>query len=190
MDEWFAKNRGLRRMYEETVDGYRAILERLGDHWAAHLDLGAALYRANALDEAETHVRRAIELGHPLPGIAENHLACIALAKGDIETARVHFARGVDLDPQHPLLIRNVQAFTDWLDTGGPARDGKLRLEASHEFQLLERTRQPTLPGPLAKDFTVWAPAEPPKSVPPIRPEEVTPPDRRRRLALLQTPHV
>jgi tetratricopeptide (TPR) repeat protein len=177
-------------MYEETVDGYRAILERLGDHWAAHLDLGAALYRANALDEAETHVRRALELGHPLPGIAENHLACIALARGDIETARVHFARGVDLDPQHPLLIRNVQAFTDWLDTGGPARDGKLRLEATHEFQLLERTRQPTLPGPLAKDFTVWEPAKPPTPVPPIRPEEMTPPDRRRRLALLQTPHV
>ncbi len=188
MDEWFGANRGLRRSYEEDVEGYREILARLGDHWGAHLDLGAALYRSGDLVESEVHVRRAIELGHPMEGLAENHLACIALARGDVETARVHFARGVARDPQHPLLLRNVQAFTDWLDTDGPVRDGSLRLEAHHEFQLLERTIQPTLPGPLARDFATWQPARPPQPIAPIRPEEVTPPDRRRRLALLQVP--
>ena len=37
------------------------------------------------LDEAEQHVRRALELGYPLPGLALNYLACIAARRGDYE---------------------------------------------------------------------------------------------------------
>jgi hypothetical protein len=37
-------------------------------------------------------------------------------------------------------------------------------LVAKHDFQLLERTAQPTLPGPLREDFAVWhAPSAPPE---------------------------
>ncbi len=185
MDAWFVKNKGLRKGYDETVDGYRAILARLGEHWGARLDLGAALYRENKLDEAEEHVQRALELGHPLPGLVHNHLACIALARGNVEMARVRFARGVEVDPQHALLLRNVQAFADWLAADGPDKGVPLRLEARHDFQLLERTTQPTLPGPLPQDFAAWTVPEGPRVIAPIRPEEIAAPDARRRLALL-----
>jgi hypothetical protein len=39
-------------------------------------------------------------------------------------------------------------------------------LLAKHEFQLLERPAQPTLPGPLAEDFAVWTPPPPPPERP------------------------
>lgn len=183
---WFRDNRGLRTMYRESTDDYRAILARLGDHHAAHLDLGAALYREGALDEAEHHVRRAIELGYPLPGIAYNYLACIAYARGDYDAMQDRFTEGVEIDPQHPSLLQNVMATFEWLQQGGPARGLPLALQAQHDFQLLERTIQPTLPGPLPADFAVWKPAETPRPIPPIRPEELAAARRQRRqLAVL-----
>src|SRR6185369_3423771 len=49
----------------------------LGDHHAAHMDLAGAYFRADQLDLAEVHVRRALELGTPVPGLALNYLGCI-----------------------------------------------------------------------------------------------------------------
>ena len=45
-----------------------------------------------------------------------------------------------------------------------------LDLVVRHDFQLLERTVQPTLPGPLPDDYAEWKPAPPP---PPARPDDV-----------------
>ncbi|MEI8257215.1 MAG: hypothetical protein WCJ30_16195, partial [Deltaproteobacteria bacterium] len=59
-------------------------------------------------------------------------------------------------------------------------------LETRHDFQLLERTIQPTLPGPLAPGFASWTAPDGPRPLAPIRPEEVASPDARRRLALIQ----
>src|SRR5690606_8387065 len=41
MNEWFYESSGLRVGHREGVREYGAILERLGDHHAAHMDLGA-----------------------------------------------------------------------------------------------------------------------------------------------------
>ncbi len=85
MNAWFAKNSGLREMYREGVPECRAILERLPDYHGAHMDLGGACFQVGLLDEAERHVRRALELGYPLPGLVYNYLACIAKVRGDIQ---------------------------------------------------------------------------------------------------------
>jgi radical SAM superfamily enzyme YgiQ (UPF0313 family) len=156
MNAWFSQNSGLREGYREGSREYRAILSRLGDYHAAHLDLGGALYREGSLDEAEHHVRRALDLGYPLPGLAHNYLACIAKARGDVVAMMDAFSLAAKVDPQHYVLIKNVQAARAWFAAGGPGKGLPLDLVARHDFQLLERTVQPTLPGPLADDFAAW----------------------------------
>ena len=158
MNAWFSQNAGLRVVHRETAEDYRAILERLGDYHAAHMDLGGALYHAGDLDGAERHVRRALDLGYPLPGLVHNHLACIAKARGDLDGMMDHFSHAAKIDPQHYVLIQNVNAARAWFKQGGPGKGLPLSLNVRHDFQLLERTVQPTLPGPLPEGWQAWAP--------------------------------
>jgi radical SAM superfamily enzyme YgiQ (UPF0313 family) len=75
MNEWFAENHGLRHAYTPGVDECRAVLGRLGDHAPAELDLAGAHYHAGDFDAADHHARRALDFGHPTPGLAHNYLA-------------------------------------------------------------------------------------------------------------------
>jgi tetratricopeptide (TPR) repeat protein len=170
---WFEKNRGLKLLYDASVSECEAIVARLPDHHAAYVDLAEALLRDGRLDEAEVALRRALTLGYPCPGLVHNDLACIAAARGDWQTAVSELASGVRGDPQHPALLHNHMMLQRWLDDGGPAADRPLRLDARHGFDLLERTAQPTLPGPLPEDFAVWSDNAPPAPAIPIRPEEL-----------------
>jgi anaerobic magnesium-protoporphyrin IX monomethyl ester cyclase len=156
MNRWFADNSGLRESFEETADDYRAILGRLGDYHAAHMDLAGALIRSGELEEGERHVRRALELGYPLPGLAYNYLACIGYARGDLDAMMKHFSHAAKIDPQHYVLIQNVNRARAWFKSEGPKKKLPLALTARHDFQLLERTVQPTLPGPLPPNFAEW----------------------------------
>ena len=156
LDAWFARNKGLQRMHAPDVAEYEAILARIPDHHAAHMDLGAACYHAGDLDRAERHVREAERLGYPCPGLVYNHLACIAKARGDLDGMMDHFSHAAKIDPQHWVLIQNVNAARAWFKDGGPSRKLPLSLAVRHDFQLLEKTLQPTLPGPLPEDFAVW----------------------------------
>jgi hypothetical protein len=156
LNEWFSANSGLREGHEDSVEERRATLARLGEHAGAELDLAVALHGAGELDEARAHAVRAMELGHPLPGLVLNLLACIAHAKGDVVGMMDRFSEAAKRDPQHWVLIRNVNAARKWFAEGGPARREPLVLSARSDFQLLERTAQPTLPGPLPRDFAAW----------------------------------
>ncbi len=155
--DWFNRNKGLHEVYRESSEDCRAILERLGDHPPAHMDMAGACLREGKLDDAEEHAKRAIELGYPLPGLALNYLACVAARRGDATRAKDLLSEAVARDPQHWVLVQNVRA----------AREGRMGdLVARHEFQLLERTAQPTLPGPLPDDFAAWRPAPSPPDRP------------------------
>jgi radical SAM superfamily enzyme YgiQ (UPF0313 family) len=156
LSTWFANNHGLRDKYLEGVEECRAILERLADHHAAHLDLGAAYLREGELGLAEHHVRRAIELGFPAPGLAYNYLAVIAYRRGDIPGMQNEFMHAARLDPQHHVLIQNVETARAWFRARGPETGAPLSLIARHDFQLFERTQQPTLPGALPEDVYLW----------------------------------
>jgi anaerobic magnesium-protoporphyrin IX monomethyl ester cyclase len=156
LNEWFHANSGLRTGYRDGAREYEAILARLGDYHGAHMDLGAALYHEGDLEGAERHVRRALELEYPLPGIAYNHLACFAKARGDLDAMMDLFTTAAKVDPQHWVLIQNVNAARAWFKSDGPGRGTPLELTVRHDFQLLERTAQPTLPGPLPEDFAEW----------------------------------
>jgi radical SAM superfamily enzyme YgiQ (UPF0313 family) len=167
MNAYFRDHSGLRVIHRDTLEERRAILARLGDHHAAHLDLAEGLYEAGDLDGAERHVRRAMELGTPVPGLAWNDLAVIAKARGDLDAMMDAFSTAAKIDPQHWVLIRNVNAARAWFRDGGPSKKLPLELAMRHEFQLLERTAQPTLPGPLPDDLGVWGEAPAPLPVAP-----------------------
>src|SRR5690606_21570967 len=109
MTEWFAANKGLRESYVDSVADATAILERVGDHHAAHLALAGADYRAGQLDAAERHARRSLELGYPAPGLVYNYLACIAAARTDVRSMQEHFMAAAKADPQHHILMSNVE---------------------------------------------------------------------------------
>ncbi|MFO0552884.1 MAG: radical SAM protein [Polyangiaceae bacterium] len=156
MNEWFLGHSGLQTMHVPTTAEFESILERVGDYHAAHMDYGGALYRDGDLDRAEHHIRRALELETPCPGLAHNYLAVIAAARGDHDTMMSEFTRAAKIDPQHYVLIRNINAARAWFKQNGPSTGAPLVLEGRHDFQLLERTLQPTLPGPLPERFAEW----------------------------------
>jgi radical SAM superfamily enzyme YgiQ (UPF0313 family) len=156
LNEWFRSNSGLRRVHEPSVADCERTLALLGDYHAAHMDLAVACFEVGRWDDAERHARRAMELGYPCPGLALNHLACIAKARGDLDGMMDRFTEAAKLDPQHYVLVRNVQAARAWFKQGGVARKLPLDLAARSDFLLLERTAQPTLPGPLSEDFAEW----------------------------------
>jgi len=156
LNEWFQANHGLRVGHKAGTEEYRAILAKLGDYHAAHMDLAGALHEEGDLEGAEQHVKKAMDLGYPCPGLAYNHLACIAKARGDYDGMMDNFTTAAKTDPQHWVLIQNVNAARAWFKENGPSRKLPLDLSVHHDFQLLERTAQPTLPGPLPEDFGEW----------------------------------
>jgi radical SAM superfamily enzyme YgiQ (UPF0313 family) len=156
MNEWFAQNRGIKEPFHEGVEDYKRILETLGDYSVAHLDLGGAYFRDYDFDLAEKHVRRALELDVPVPGLAINYLACIAAARGRLREMEDLFMEASKRDPQHWVLIRNVQTVRQWYKDDGPTKKLPLYLLGRHDFKLLERTVQPTLPGALPDDWASW----------------------------------
>ena len=156
LNSWFADNKGLQDYYREGVSEFQAILAHIGDHHAAHMDLAGAYFREGQLDLAEQHVRRALELGTPVPGLALNYLACIAYLQGNLTGMQDHFMSAARLDPQHLVLIENVQAARAWFKADGPRLGLPLHLVGKHDFQLFERTLQPALPGPLPEDYALW----------------------------------
>jgi anaerobic magnesium-protoporphyrin IX monomethyl ester cyclase len=156
MDAWWRDHKGLRTMHRETAAEYRDILERLGDHAPAHMDLAGALLAEGDPAGAAEHAKKALELGYPLPGLALNLLACAAQEQKQLGVMMDALTRAAKEDPQHWILIRNVNAARAWFKDGGPASGRPLVLEERHDFQLLERTAQPTLPGPLPPDWSVW----------------------------------
>jgi radical SAM superfamily enzyme YgiQ (UPF0313 family) len=156
LNAWFAENKGLRDCYAPDIDECLAIAARLGPHAPAELDLAGAYFRAGQLAECEAHARRALELEHPTPGLAYNYLACSAQLRGDVSGMQQHFLTAAKCDPQHQVLIDNVQRARAWFAERGPDRGLPLRLLGRHDFQLLERTEQPALPGALPADFADW----------------------------------
>lgn len=175
LNDWFHQHRGVQQHYLEDVATARAILDQVGEYHAAHLDLAGAHFREGQLDDAERHVRRALDLGYPVPGLAYNYLAVIEFLRGNVKGMQEHFMTAAKTDPQHNVLIQNVERVRAWFKERGPERGLVLRLEARHDFQLLERTLQPTLPGPLPEDFDDWSAT--PRPIPRHLPgsHEVTP---------------
>jgi anaerobic magnesium-protoporphyrin IX monomethyl ester cyclase len=176
MNAWFADHSGLQQLHQPSVDECRAVMELLGEHPPALLDLAVALHdaarglpvgdaeREARLVESEGLAARCLELGHPCPGLVHDLQACLALLRGDLEGMKERLLTAARVDPQHYALIQNVNRARTWFAARGPEQGVPLRLQPSSDFQLLERTAQPALPGPLPEDFADWG--APPRLMP------------------------
>ncbi len=153
LSDWFETGRGLHTMYRPSVEECQTTLAELGEYAPAELDLAAAHYRQGRMEEAEILARRSLDHGHPCPGLVLNLLACIAYSREDIEQMKMLFLEAARTDPQHPVLIENVQRTRRWFAADGHTRSLLLELSIDHDFRLLERTLQPSLPGPLPEWF-------------------------------------
>ena len=143
----------------DGVEHYRAVLDESPDLHAAHLDLGAAYFRQGQADLAERHIRRALELGYPVPDLAVNYLAGLAGQRGDVEGMTAQLRQAAQVSHPHPLIVRNSKALDSWLDSGGRGSGQKLNLVMRHDFEVIPAGVQPIVPAPLAKDAWKW-PAE------------------------------
>jgi len=156
MSEWFFQHLGIREHHRDGTAERLAILERLGDHHAAHFDLATAYYRNGELDLAERHLRRAQELGYPLPTLVHNSMACIRAARGDLSGAQRELTRAMS-GPPFSVVVRNVRALNAWRAAQAQGDTPRLDLSAEYDFELPEPQIQPMLPGPLRDDFAEWA---------------------------------
>lgn len=160
MSDWFRNNSGLRDAYRETAADCEAIVQRLPGHHAAHLDCAVAHYREDSFEDAERHAQKALEFQHPLPGLCLNLLAAIACQRKEWAKMQQCLTDAWQRDPQHYVLVRNIQKVKAWLAESGPLRNMPLDIEGTADFQLLERTVQPMLPGALSADFMKWTDAD------------------------------
>ena len=124
-----------------SVAEREAVVERLPDVHAVHLELAHACLRAGRLDDAEAALGRAEALGFPIPGAIDNQRACVALARGNVGDALAVLERGLDR-VAHPLLKVNRQILLTWMQTPGELRAGPPVLNDSvqaHDFQIYEQ---------------------------------------------------
>jgi len=142
----------------DSVEHYRAVLDELPDLHAAHLDLGAAYSREGQADPAERHIRRALELGYPVPDLALNYLAGLAGRRGDFEGMKARFQQAARAPHPHPLIVRNRKVLSAWLDSGGRSSGQTLNLVMRHDFEVIPAGIQPIVPAPLPQDAWKWPP--------------------------------
>ncbi|HUT77738.1 MAG TPA: radical SAM protein, partial [Polyangia bacterium] len=160
LEELMRDHYGL-KVRPDSLEQCQSALAELPDLHAAHLDVGAAYFRAGRLDEAEHHIRRALELGYPVPDLAWNYLAGLAGRRGDLEGMKAQLEEAAQRPNPHPLVAQNARALSDWLAAGGRRSGRKLNLAMRHTFQAVLPDAQPMVPAPLPADSLDWLAPEP-----------------------------
>jgi protein O-mannosyl-transferase len=96
-----------RGRYDEAIAQYRAGLRLDPDHFPTLVELGAALGAVSRYAEAETVLRRAVELRPDEPRI--RRLLAIALTReGLVEEAITQYSELVRVDPQDVDALNNI----------------------------------------------------------------------------------
>jgi radical SAM superfamily enzyme YgiQ (UPF0313 family) len=134
----------------------QAALRRLPDLHAAHVDLGAACFRAGQVDRAELHLLQALKLNYPVPDLVYNYLAGITGRRGDLGGMKAQYDRLVQRPGVHPLVAANAKALDQWLAGGGARSGRKLNLAMRHTFEPAFVASQPVLPAPLPPNACRW----------------------------------
>lgn len=140
-----------------TTTDRRQILERFPDLAAARLDLAAALYEDDRLEEAADVAETARAAGYPLEGLVDNLLGCVAARRGDPAGARQYFeaalrAHPSPLKPAHHVIRNNLRCLPAEVESEGPRSPGLAELVVTTAFESTPRLEQPELPMPLDAD--------------------------------------
>jgi len=145
---WINTHAGVREFWDYTVADRQKILDIFPDLSAAHMDLGKALYHSRRYREAEACFRKAMEMGFPMPGIALNYLACLAVERGKIKEALEYLKQAKTRDNHH-CVEQNLKSLYGWLTTGAYRQQRKPLLVTYHEFEPHQSATQPIVPAPI-----------------------------------------
>ena len=148
---FLAAHQGLQPVGGLNLAACRAVVDRLPDVPAAHMDCAAALAGAHKFAEAERYIAIARDLGYPLPGLIENLQAGIAARRNDLRAAIEHLiaARAAGT---HAVVERNIAQLQHWIRTRGPRQGPLPDLDLSLRFEISRPRRQPLTPGPITLD--------------------------------------
>lgn len=139
---------GVVHWWDYGVPERQKVLNLFPELAAAHMDLGKAYFLAGDLADAEECVRRALEMGFPLPGLGHNYLAAICVKQGNIRGALVHLAAAKKRG--HFFAVdENLRILRKWISEGG-LRDGSPpEMVVYHDFETIRSGTQPVVPAPI-----------------------------------------
>lgn len=135
----------MQNCWEYGVADYQAALTRMPEMHSLHVDLCRAYLLEGNTNDAEGHLRRAVELGYFLPGLVHNLYACIAAARTDIDRCKFHLDEALAIDP-HQVVIENLERLDSWLDNSNPENGTELKLSPGDGFETTYICRQPECP--------------------------------------------
>jgi predicted O-linked N-acetylglucosamine transferase (SPINDLY family) len=83
-----------------AITGYQAVVARLPNCAEAYCNAGIAMSALGQHAQAETALRRSVELKPAFPG-AHNNLGNVVMNQGRLSEAAQHFARAIELKPDY-----------------------------------------------------------------------------------------
>jgi len=141
---------GIQDYWRYGVADLSAVLARLPDLPAAHMDLCGAYLRQGRVADAEDHLDRAVAGGYCLPGLVFNARACMAVERMDIPAAEAWLARAVDAYP-HQVVVDNLARLASWQAQGGVRLGTAPRLDPGGAFETAAVWNHPETPLPVGK---------------------------------------
>jgi len=142
-----------------TTMDRRRILERFPELGAAQLDLAAALYEDDQLEEAATQAEAARSAAYPLEGLVDNLLACVAARRGDTAGARRFLESALRAHPHplkaaHHVIRHNLRCLPAEDESEGLRSPTLAELVVTTAFESTPPLEQPELPMPLEEPGT------------------------------------
>ncbi len=158
---WLNGNLGVHDFWDYSISEREAILKLFPGLSSAHMDLGGSCFQAGDLARADECVRRALDMGYPMPGPGYNYLACIAALREDFNGA-VECLGQAKKCGLHAVVEQNLKTLRAWLVSGGLGTDKGPDLIGNHDVEAFHELEQPIAPSPIVLSNPADAPDTPP----------------------------
>jgi radical SAM superfamily enzyme YgiQ (UPF0313 family) len=125
-----------------------AAIDRLPPQPSLHMDLCAAYLREKKPDHAEEQLQQAVDMGYFLPGLVNNHRACIAALRREYKAALAYLETAVRFYP-HRVVLKNLERLRVWMEGDRPSTGHPPEMAVGSGFETACVWTQPEFPDPL-----------------------------------------